>query len=409
MRTDALILGSDLSGLVAALRLLDRGKSVRLIAAGGGALHYGPGGLHLLGYQPNASEAKIEDPYEAMAALDKRHPLRRLGENRVRTAMAGFLELSRDLGLSFRSNGRNRLTVSLAGQPVPVFAADLHQATFEDLEGRTVAVLCFEGHKDFPAGMMVSELRRRQVDAHLLRLEDPCGNPDSIRLARHFDSLRDPAAYFRSILERLPKHCSCALFPAVLGLIRHGDVVAAAEQALGLACREVPTLPPSVPGMRLNHRLTRRLQSAGALLHLGARAVSAPASNGRCAAVTDECGRRYESEIFVVATGGVLMGGLEVDSRGQISEPFLGLEVAHDWPLEAQGPEACLDALHEAGVETDDRLRPVAKGNLAYENVFVTGRTLANWNPASESSNEGVSIATGWAAAEEACRYMGDT
>ena len=100
------------------------------------------------------------------------------------------------------------------------------------------------------------------------------------------------------------------------------------------------------------------------------------------------------------------MGGLGVDSRGQVSEPVLGLDVAHNRPLEAQGPEACLDALHEAGVETDDRLRPVARGGSAYQNLFVTGRTLAHWNPAKESSDEGVSIATGWAAAEEACHYL---
>ena len=406
MRTDALILGGELSGLVAAQRLLDRGKSVRLISAGGGALHYGPGGLHLLGYESNSGEAMIEDPYEAMGALDQQHPLQRLGEARVRAAMTGFLQLSRDLGLSFRSNGRNRLTVSLAGQPVPVFAASAYQATFDDLEGRTVAVSCFAGHKDFPAGVMVSELRRRQIDAHLLRLEDPCDGPSSLRLAQFFESHGNPARFFRSIIGRLPEQCACVLFPAVLGLDRHGEVMAAAEQAFGVPCREVPTLPPSIPGLRLNHRLTRQLQSAGALLHLGARAVSAPASNGRCTAVTDESGRRFEAEIFVVATGGVLMGGLGVDSRGQVSEPVLGLDVAHNRPLEAQGPEACLDALHEAGVETDDRLRPVARGGSAYQNLFVTGRTLAHWNPAKESSDEGVSIATGWAAAEEACHYL---
>ncbi len=406
MRTDALILGSELSGLVAAQRLLDRGRSVRLLASGGGALHYGPGGLHLLGYVSNAGEVVVEDPYQAMGALDRRHPLQRLGETRVRAAMTGFLQLSRELGLSFRSTGRNSLTVSLAGRPMPAFAVGAYQATFEDLAGGTVAVFCFAGHKDFPAGVMVSELRRRQIEAHLLRLEDPCDGPSSLRLAKFFDSLGNSVEYFQSIVERLPERCACVLFPAVLGLDHHDEVMAAAELALGVPCREVPTLPPSIPGLRLNQRLTRRLQSTGALLHLGARAVSVPASNGRCEAVTDESGRRFEAEIFVVATGGVLMGGLEVDSWGKISEPFLGLEVVRNRLLEAQGPEACLDSLHEAGVETDDRLRPVARDGLVYENVFVTGRTLAHWNPAKESSDEGVSIATGWAAAEEACHYM---
>ena len=406
MKTDALILGCELDGLVAALRLLERGRSVRLIAAGGGSLHYAPDGLHLLGYEPSAGKAVVQDPYEAVDTLDERHPFRLLGKARVRAAMDGFFERSEDLGIELRSNGRNMLAVSLAGQAVPVFAASLHQATFADLEGGPVAVFCFEGHRDFPSGVTVAELRRRQIDAHLLRLEDPCGSPDSMRLARFFDSHGDPAAYFRSIRERLPGNSTCALFPAVLGLDRQGEIMAAAEQALGLPCREVPTLPPSIPGMRLSRRLTRRIQKQGALLHLGAQAIGARASNGRCEAVLDETGRRFEAVTFVIATGGVLMGGLEVDSYGLAREPAFGLEVSQSRPLEADNPEQALDALHETGVEIDDRLRPLAGGQLAYENLFVTGRTLGHWNPPKESSVEGVAIATGWAAAEEACAYM---
>lgn len=406
MKTDALILGCELDGLVAALRLLEQGNSVRLIATGGGSLHYAPDGLHLLGYEPGTGEAVVQDPYEAVDVLDERHPLRLLGKVRVRAAMDGFFDLSKDLGFELRSNGRNMLVVSLAGQAVPVIAASPFQATFADLEGRTVAALCFDGHRDFPAGVMVAELRRRQIDAHLLRLEDPCGSPDSMRLARFFDSHDDPTAYFRSIRDRLPENSTCALFPAVLGLERHGEVMTAAEAALDMPCREIPTLPPSIPGMRLDRCLTKRIRKQGALLHLGAQAVGAPANNGRCEAVLDETGRRFEAETFVIATGGVLMGGLEVDSHGLAREPMFGLEVVQNHSLEADNPEQALDALHETGVQTDSRLRPLTDGQLAYENLFVTGRTLGHWNPSKESSVEGVAIATGWAAAEEACAYM---
>lgn len=406
MKTDALILGCELDGLVTALRLLERGKSVRLIAAGGGSLHYAPDGLHLLGYEPSAGEAVVQDPYEAVGGLDERHPFRLLGEARVRAAVDGYLDWSRELGLELRSNGTNMQAVSLAGQAVPVFAASLYQAIFADLEGGPVGVFCFDGHRDFPSGVTIAELRRRQVDAHPLRLDDPCGSLDSMRLASFFDAHGDPGAYFRSIRDRLPEHCSCALFPAVLGLDRHGEIMAATEQALGLPCREVPTLPPSIPGMRLSRCLTKRIQKQGALLHLGAQSTGAPASNGRCEAVLDETGRRFEAETFVIATGGVLMGGLEVDSYGLAHESVFGLEVSQSRPLDADNPEEVLDALHEAGVETDDRLRPLVGGQLAYENLFVTGRTLGHWNPPKESSVEGVAIATGWAAAEEACAYM---
>lgn len=406
MKTDALILGCELDGLVAALRLLEQGKSVRLIATGGSSLHYAPDGLHLLGYEPGTGGAVVQNPYEAVDALPERHPYRLLGKARVRAAMDGFFERRQELGIELSSNGRNMLAVSLAGQAVPVFATGLHQAIFADLEGGAVAVFCYDGHRDFPSGITIAELRRRQIDAHLLRLEDPCGSPDSMRLARFFDSHDDTTAYFRSIRDRLPENSTCALFPAILGLDRHGEIMAAAEQALGLPCRELPTLPPSIPGMRLDRCLTKRIQNQGALLHLGAQAIGAPTNNGRCEAVLDETGRRFEAETFVIATGGVLMGGIEVDSYGLAREPVFGLEVSQSGPLEADNPEEALDALHAVGIETDDRLRPLSGGQLAYENLFVTGRTLGHWNPPKESSVEGVAIATGWAAADQACAYM---
>jgi anaerobic glycerol-3-phosphate dehydrogenase len=62
--------------------------------------------------------------------------------------------------------------------------------------------------------------------------------------------------------------------------------------------------------------------------------------------------------------------------------------------------------LHIAGVETDNALRPQSSGSGICHNVFVTGRTLAHWNPAAECSAEGVSVATGWVAAENAHGYL---
>jgi len=92
------------------------------------------------------------------------------------------------------------------------------------------------------------------------------------------------------------------------------------------------------------------------------------------------------------------MGGLDVDSHGYVHETALGLGVYQSEPLNALTVDASLHSLHMAGVETDTNLRPLN----GIRNVFVTGRTLSHWNPAQESSCEGVCISTGWVAAEKA-------
>ncbi len=100
------------------------------------------------------------------------------------------------------------------------------------------------------------------------------------------------------------------------------------------------------------------------------------------------------------------MGGLEVDSNGQVHETILGLEVYQTRPLDVKSITESLDALHNTGIEVDSSLRPNTNYPEKYNNIFVTGRTLAHWNPSEEGSSDGVCIATGWAAAENAHQYL---
>src|SRR5690606_25600905 len=138
------------------------------------------------------------------------------------------------------------------------------------------------------------------------------------------------------------------------------------------------------------------LGKAGCIIRKGARVPAVRRDGARIRSVTDGNGREVEAQAYILATGGVLMGGLAVDADGHLSETTLGLDVVQTAPLRADSAESALAALHVAGVETDERFRPRAAPGQAGGNVFVTGRTLAHWHPAREISAEGVSIVTGW-------------
>jgi glycerol-3-phosphate dehydrogenase subunit B len=56
--------------------------------------------------------------------------------------------------------------------------------------------------------------------------------------------------------------------------------------------------------------------------------------------------------------------------------------------------------LNRVGVAVDDRLRPIsADGRPVYENLHATGATVAGASPWREASGNGLSLATGYAAA----------
>lgn len=402
MRTDAVVLGAELDALVVALRLLEMGHSVRMFAPGAGSLHFSPGGIHILRSPPDNGHA----PLDRLPALDARHPYRIVGDERVREALDWFFDTTGDMGFSLSRNGTNVDALSPAGIAVPVYGAPRRLATLPALRGRMVAIVRFRGHRDFPAALVASSLRSADARTTIVEVEPPGRGSDSMALARGFDDLRDVDAYFAAVATCLPAGTEAVVLPAVLGLKRPDRVACSAESTIGLPCLEVPTLPPSVWGLRLHRALSERLIARGALVHLGARGRGRRGEQGQWTGVEDESGRAFETSAFVVATGGVLMGGLEVDTRGRVHETAFGLEVVQTWPLEAGTPARVLDALHRTGIDTDQSLRP--RSTNTGDNLFVTGRTLAHWNPATEGSAEGVSIATGWSAAAAIHEYLKD-
>lgn len=405
MKSDVIVVGAELDGQVAALRLLERGHSVRMFSRGAGSLHYAPGGLRLLGFGPEGEGEPIGAPLEEMALLNDRHPYRLVGEASVRQALDWFFATGRELGQHFVRNGRNTITLTPLGLGLPTYAPLSHQANREALQNAKLAVVRFRGHDDFPAGLIVTELRKLGASVTLVALDPPGGQRETIPLARAFDRLAEPGAFFGGLARQLAAGTELVLFPALLGLERHDRIMKAAA-AFDFACLEVPTLPPSVPGLRLAQSLERQLRRGAAAIHQGTEVTGERSPNGRVTTVRDVRGERFEARVFILASGGVLMGGLEVDSYGRIEESVFGLEVAQTGPLECDRAERTLDALHRTGVETDERLRPLDEGGAPQDNLFVTGGTLGHWNPMQEASAEGVSTVTGWAAAEAAHAYL---
>ncbi len=408
MKVDAIILGAELDGYLAAARLLEKGARVRILSPGTGSLHYAPGGIRVLGYGPGDPQAPLLDPWRGLARLTPRHPYRKIGAARLRASLDWFFSLAKEIGHPFFPSGGNVKTLSPAGLALPVFAPTGHQASIRAVSDKPVAVLEFAGHRDFPAPLVAAALRRLGKAASVVRVPLPGDLSESIALARCFDRLDEPGSYFRSLESLVPGDAEVVLCPAVLGLRQHLRVSRIAEEALGRPCLEIPTLPPSVPGLRLHGALEAWLQARGALLHLGARVVGAKTEGDRIMAIVDDQGEAFEAGAVVMATGGALMGGLQVDSFGVVREPLFGLDVIQTRPLGSETIDGGLEALHGAGVETDQSLRPSRNGSAPLDNLFVTGRMLGHWNPAEESSAEGVSIGTGWAAAEAALEVLGD-
>ncbi|MFT5112549.1 MAG: glycerol-3-phosphate dehydrogenase subunit B [Parasphingorhabdus sp.] len=404
MQSDVIIIGAELDGLIAAMRLTESGYSVRVICNGASSLHYAPDGIHVLGQTKFG--AVSTGPFDAIPALDRSHPYRKLGIDLIKKALEWYTSNLEKLHQPLVIGSNNIQVFSAVGLHSPAYAVNRHQATFENIYGKSIAIVGFAGHRDSPGELLANGLQRHSAQITIVEVPPPCGVLENAALAKALDTIDSIDSYFEQIKGAIPKHAEIVIFPAIMGLRRFRETLSAAQRVIGLPCIEVPTLPPSIPGMRLELYLRDQLKNAGVTFQVGAFPTSYSVGSDGQFLLKDTSGRDHQASVVVLSSGGVLMGGLDVDSHGLIHETALDLDVIQTAPLKVDDIAGSLDALHTAGVETDDGLRPTINGICRHQNLFVTGRTLAHWNPSKEGSADGVCIATGWAAAENACIYL---
>jgi glycerol-3-phosphate dehydrogenase subunit B len=422
MTADVVVVGTGLAGLSAAVRLSEGGARVLVLAKGVGATHLGAGTIDVLGYAspPGSSDAAAEPvkhPAEAVGRLVAErpdHPYALVGVDGVAAAVDWFKARVAAGSLApyaYRGSlDENLLLPTAVGAARPSAVVPETMAGGDLRGGASVCVVGFRALKDFHPALLADNLGRGGgVRARAVELDlSPEGRADvnALGFARGFDDPGFRAEVSAQVVGRLGAEERVA-FPAVLGIADPHRVWSELEHRLGRPVFEVPTLPPSVPGMRVFAILRDALRHAGGRVILNAAVTGAEAAGRRVSAVRARVGLRdavHRAESVVLATGGFASGGLELNSRWRARETALGLPVAG---APAAGEPRFLPGYFDehpmarVGVAVNRELRPVdEQGEPLFENVLVAGATLAGAVPWREKSGDGVSLATGHRAAE---------
>jgi glycerol-3-phosphate dehydrogenase subunit B len=409
---DTVVIGAGLSGLTAALRLAEAGQRVAVLAKGVGATHLAPPTIDVLGH----TDGPVESPAQALpefAALNPAHPYRQLSIELLRDSLDWFKARLGDHGYGGGLD-ENFFVPTAVGVAKPTALLPETMAAGDLRRGGRFVFIGLRGLKDFfPAYLADNVARARlpggaSVTTRVVELAPPLGEArdvSSVGFARRFER----ADFRESVLVELGRNLvpgEVVGFPAVLGLGGAPEVWRELETRLGHRVFEVPTLPPSVPGIRVYETMTSALRRQGARFVIGSTVAGGQTSNGRLEAVIAQTAGRpltYRARSFVLATGGFASAGLELESSGQVREPVFDLPVAglpgRDEPRFATG---YFDehALSRAGVAVDGSRRPVdGEGSPDYENLHAAGATLAGAVPWREGSGNGLSLASGYAAA----------
>ncbi len=405
------VIGAGLAGLTAALRLAEGGADVTVVAKGSGSLHLSPGTIDVLGYAPE----RVEAPREALAALLEArpgHPYARVA-GALEDALAWFAD--RVPGMRYTGDGpRNLLLPTAVGVPRPTALAPASMAAADVRGGGRFVAVGLAALKDFFPRLLADNLakadlpgapvatRHAQVDVN-----PRPGQADVAAqvFARALDDRPALRAELAAALHAVAEPGETVLMPAVLGLRSAGEVWDEVRERAGVPVAEIPTVPPSVAGMRLNAELLAAVTAAGARVRTGPEVVGCEGADGRIAAVHVRDAARTRpiaADAVVLATGGFPAGGLELDSHGALRETALGLPVSGPPPGVEPLSVRHLDhqPLMAAGVGVDDGLRPTGSdGAPVWSNLRAAGLIVAGAEPWREKSGEGVAIAAGYRAA----------
>ncbi len=410
MHYDTIVIGAGLAGLMAALRRAEQGERVLVLAKGHGATHWVSGQIDVL-----AGDANPLAGVARLAAEHSEHPYARVGLAALEAGIARLRALCADAAYPLAGNLHQRLllpTALGALRPTTLAPATMVAGESRQLgDGRSTLIAGFRELRDFFPPLAAANLRAQgfPADGCYLTLP-PTGRRqgfDPVILARLFETAEFRAEVGRQLAEHTQRGGYARVgLPAVLGLRQATEAVRDLQARAGALIFEIPTLPPSVPGIRLYQTLEAALLRLDGRVQLGAFVRRGEGRGTTLEAVYSEAAareQRHTARRWVLATGGLAGGGVRATPDGALRETALDLPVRGpngrpDWFarrfLDPGGhPVFC------AGIAVDAALRPLdAADCVVYSNVAVAGSAIAGFDPIREGCLEGVAIATGYAA-----------
>ncbi|MBF0224033.1 MAG: glycerol-3-phosphate dehydrogenase subunit GlpB [Desulfobacterales bacterium] len=427
MNYDCIIIGGGLSGLICGIKCLSEGLNCAIISAGMNSLNFSSGSIDLLGFHPK--NQFVNAPFacmESFIAVNPFHPYATCGIDIIEESLYFFKDALEKENLTLFSNGKNNhFTVTAVGAIKPTFFSQIGmfnekiKSAFE--RKSKIAIINIQGYRDFYPLIIAKNLVKNEIfkDINIIT-----GSVDMISLFKSkFKTKKNPYE-FRSIdiarffeddlfIEEIAnkiidaaKDAEIVAMPAFFGKHPSCAPIKKLEDLTGRIFYEIPTLPPSICGMRLDEALKSRFTGLGGIFIAGDKVVSGKILNGKVEYVSTENygASKLKAKCFVLSTGSFFSGGIKSGFQF-MKEPLFNLQMEYTVIRRKWYNNLFFDPeshpFFNFGVKTDYTFRPYDNCGKIIENLFCSGAILANYNPIKEGSGGGVAISTGYKAAKK--------
>lgn len=429
MKFDVIIIGGGLAGLTCGIALQQQGKHCAIVNNGQAAMDFSSGSLDLLSQLPEGSEMahsavkNFAEIYPHFAKQVPHHPYSLLGKAQVLAKAERFEQLAQALNLDLiGSHKENHFRVTplgglrrtwLSANSVPTL--ELEQNAFPH---QKIAVLGIEGYHDFQPQLLAANLKQNPQFAH-------CEVSIGYLHIPQLDQLRNNAREFRSVnisqvlehklafgelvreIQQAAGNASAVFLPACFGM-SDNHFFNSLKQATGLNLFELPTLPPSLLGMRQRKALRDHFEKLGGVMLNGDKALRADIEDHQVKALYTQLHQddALIAEHFVLASGHYFSSGIVAEFE-RIIEPIFDLDIIGNGDFDngnrlswTKDRFSAPQPYQSAGVKINEKCQ-VQKCGQILTNLYAIGSVIGGYNNLELGCSSGVAVVTALTVAEQ--------
>jgi len=369
--------------------------------------------IDLMGVHPISDGKTWNNPWDAIHALITdipNHPFARINKDDIHKALEEFLVFLNDEGLFYcRYRNRNAKMIMPVGTVKQTyFVPETMWNGVLALEKKcSCLIIDIRGLRGFSARQITEALKASWPAlryAHISfpntdHLEEVYTEPVASSL-----SLPENRKALAEIVKPHVKDASRGGFPAIIGIKDSIQIYRDVQEMIGVPIFEIPTMPPSITGLRIKEAFESQLSKKGVRLLMQKKVLKVHRNKGGF--VLDIGGPDTEYTVkakgIILASGRFLGRGLYAD-RKQIRESIFNLPVFQAGERKKWHRRNFLDPrghlINTAGLEIDSMFRPLgSSGKPVFNTLFAAGSILAHQDWMRMKCGSGLAIASAYAA-----------
>lgn len=402
MKFDTIIIGGGLSGLVAGIKLQENGQRCAIISAGQSALHFSSGSFDLLGKLQDGTD--VDNPIDSIGNLNSNHPYSYIGRDAISEYADDFIKMMKRAGVNLvGSVTQNHFHFTPMGGFKKTWLSLDDYTIFnnpDNLLWQSVAIINFSGFLDFYTKFIAEELEKRNLKCKLFSIDLPFieqirTNPTEMRsanIAKTFEYESNIDEFVKRI-EPLIKDVEAVILPAVFGLSSDKPLKYLKSKITKNVCT-IATMPPSVPGIRVQQCLVKYFIRQGGTFMIGDTVDRAEVECNQVQGIytTNHSDIKLVANNYILASGSFFSRGI-IAQPNLVYEPVFDLDVYYDqnrsnWydkDIFARQKYMSFGVIPTRDFHAMRQEKPVS-------NLYVIGSVLSGYNALYEECGGGVAI-----------------